>query len=139
MASGAKPTGIGGGGLSPEDINLVLQAAGQNTQMMHNRYAQLGLGVPSTSQFGGDPATAAAAGGSLQYGGAGTAEKTDVAGLQGQAAAALGQLQTQNASNPAIAGTAANQIQNNQSLASLLSGAGFSSGAGSIGGVNQTG
>lgn len=124
MSSGGKGTG-----LSPEDMALIQQALGQNIQMMHNRYAQLGLGVPDPNVFGGDPATAAKAGGNLQYGSPGTAEQTDVAGLQNQAGAALGQLQIANAQNPAVQGSAANIAQGNQSLASLAGQSSFDRGA----------
>jgi hypothetical protein len=138
MGSGAKG-GIGGGGLSPDDINLITQALGQNTGMMDARYAQLGEMQPSPGTFGGNPATAAAAGGSLAGGAKSTANITDDRGLASQAGAALGQLQTANASNPAIAGTAANMQQQNQGLSGLLSQFGFNQGAQSVGGTGGTG
>jgi hypothetical protein len=106
--------GIGGGGLSGADVGLIQQALGQGSQAIHNRYAQLGLGVPS-----GDPAQAAATGQNLHYAGAGTAEQMDVQGLGQLAQAALGQLQNQNANNPAISGSTANQIANAQNLGNL--------------------
>ena len=89
------------------------------TSMIHNRYQQLGLGVPDPSVFGGDPATAAAAGGSLQFGSPGTAENMDISGLGTMANAALGQLQQNNQSNPAIPGSTANIVQSNNQLSQL--------------------
>lgn len=104
--------GSGGGGLSAADMAAIEQALGQNIQQMGNRYQQLGLGVPDPNVFGGDPLQAATAGGSLQWGSEGTAQQFDVMGLQNMADAALGQLQSANQNNPAIAGTPANQLQN---------------------------
>lgn len=115
------------GGLSGADLGLIQQALGFGTQAMHNRYEQLGLGTPDPGVFGGDPATAAKAGGSLAYGGPGTSEIMDVQGLGNLAQAALGQLQTTNQTNPAIPGSAANQQQGLQNLASQQQGTGFSS------------
>lgn len=70
---------------------------------MHNRYTQLGLGTPS----GGSPASAAASGGNLSYGGPGTAEQMDlgqlpslVGGIPGMAAGALGEEQTNALNQP---------------------------------------
>jgi hypothetical protein len=113
----SKGGGTLGSGLSGFDINAIQQALGFGTEMISNRYHQLGLGVPDPNVFGGDPATAAASGGSLQFGSPGTAEKKDVSGLGDIANAALGQLQTTNISNPAIPGTAANVIAQNQQAA----------------------
>jgi hypothetical protein len=121
MAGGKGGGGGGGGsGLSGEDIALLEQAVGQNMQMIHNRYAQLGLGIPS-----GDPAQAAAHGQNLQYAGAGTAENMDIQGQQNILQAALGQLQNANQGNPAIPGSFANQAQNLQQLAGQQYGQGY--------------
>jgi hypothetical protein len=120
--------GSGGGGLSSFDVNAIQEALGMGTQMISNRYQQLGLGNPDPNVFGGDPATAAKAGGSLAFGSPGTAQQMDIGGLGNIANAALGQLQTQNISNPAIAGTPANQIQTNNQLSQLAGQAGQAAG-----------
>jgi hypothetical protein len=107
---------VGGGfGLSGADISLVEQALGLGTEQIHNRYAQLGLGVPS-----GDPATAAASGQSLTSSGPSTMETQDTSGLTQLAQAGLGQLQQANMNNAAIPGSPANAAQNIQQSASSL-------------------
>lgn len=133
--SGGSGKTSGSGGLSDADIAAIQQALGMGTQMISNRYQQLGLGVPDPNVFGGNPATAAGAGGSLQFGSPGTAEQTDIAGLGNMAQAALGQLQTNNISNPAVPGTPANQAFQSSQLGSLGQAAGFNAGT-SGGGVN---
>jgi hypothetical protein len=104
----------GGGGLSSADIGLIEQSLGLGTEAIHNRYAQLGLGVPD-----GDPATAAASGQSLNYAGPSTMEMQDIGGLGNVAQAAMGSLQNTNATNPAIPGSVANQGQNITNLGQL--------------------
>lgn len=137
--------GIGGTpgiGLSGLDFALIEQAHGLGTEAIHNRYQQLGLGVPS-----GDPATAAAGQQSLTSAGPSTMEQTDIHGLGNMAQAALGQIQNTNRSNPAIPGSVANQAQainqqtqdiqqQGQQLNQLAQSAGFNQNIGS--GVNQT-
>ena len=99
-ATGLKSSPTGSGN-SPFDVAAIGQALGQNIQMLHNRYTQLGLGQPldqsgnvaSQSEMVGPQgigALAANSGQSLQYGAPGTAEQTDVSGLQNMAQAALG-------------------------------------------------
>lgn len=112
--SGGKGSGSGGGGLSSADFGLINSAFGMGSEEISNRYHQLGLGIPDPNVFGGNPATAAAQGGSLAYGSPSTMENMDVSGLGQVAQAALGQLQVQNVNNPAISGTPANQIFNAQ-------------------------
>ena len=119
---GSSKTGSGGGGLSSADLGLIQSAFGMGSQEITNRYHQLGLGVPDPNTFGGNPATAAAAGGSLTYGSPGTAENLDITGLGNLANAALGQLQVNNQNNPAISGTTANLIQQNQQAAQFTQG-----------------
>lgn len=109
-----------GGVNSPYDIGAIAAAVGQNISELHNRYSQLGLGVPDPNVFGGDPVTAAAAGGNLQYGSPGSSELTDIAGAGLAGQAALGTLQNQNINNPAILGSAANIQQQNQQTAQNL-------------------
>jgi hypothetical protein len=115
-----------GNGLSDADIQAITQAIGQTQAMFHNRYTQLGEGIPS-----GDPAQAAAAGQSLAYAGPGTAEQTDILGTQQQGQAALGGQQIANAGNPAVPGSFAN-------LQQLSNQAGFGQGVQSVTG-NQAG
>jgi hypothetical protein len=136
---GGAKGGDGGGGLSGFDVNAIQEALGMGTQMISNRYQQLGLGNPDPNVFGGDPATAAKAGGSLQFGSPGTAQQMDIGGLGNIANAALGQLQTQNISNPAIAGTPANQIQTSNQLSQLAGQAGQAAGFASGGTGGNTG
>jgi hypothetical protein len=116
-----------GTGLSDADIQAINAATGQTQQFLHNRYAQLGIGVPS-----GDPAQAAASGTSLAYAGPGTAEQTDILGAAQQGQAALGGQQIANAGNPAIPGSFAN-------LQSLANQAGYGQGVQSITGSANTG
>ena len=127
-------TGSGSGGLSGFDLGAIQQALGQDITMLNNRYQQLGIGVPDPNVFGGDPLTAAQQGGSLAWGSPGTAEQTDISGLNQLANASLGQLQQQNQSNPAISGTPANQIQNIQTANQNTGTAAFGQGAGLSGG-----
>ena len=119
---GSSKTGSGGGGLSSADLGLIQSAFGMGSQEITNRYHQLGLGVPDPNTFGGNPATAAAGGGSLTYGSPGTAENLDITGLGNLANAALGNLQVANQNNPAISGTPANQIQQNQQFGQFTQG-----------------
>ena len=85
---GGGGTVSGPGGLTGADIALAQQALGQNITAIHNRYQQLGLGVPS----GGSPASAAAGGTSLTYGSPSTMEQMDIAGAQDAANALTGEL-----------------------------------------------
>jgi hypothetical protein len=103
---------LSGGGLTPEDFGLVSQAVGLNTQAIHNRYSQLGLGVPS-----GSGQQAAATGTNLQAAGPSTMEGQDIQGAQLQGQALLGQLQ--NANLPAAAAQAASSGGGLSSLGSL--------------------
>lgn len=87
---------LGGGssdqsGLSQFDLNALMQALGLNTEAIHNRYAQLGLGIPS-----GDPIQAAASGQNLHYAGPSTMEQQDIQGANLAANAAAGELETKN-------------------------------------------
>jgi hypothetical protein len=118
---GGSSTVPGFGGLSGADIGLIEQSLGLGTEAIHNRYKQLGLGVPD-----GDPATAAAGGTSLNYAGPSTMEGQDISGLGNVAQAAMGQLQNANANNPAIPGTPASQAQNITQLGQLAGQQGFS-------------
>jgi hypothetical protein len=112
MAGGGKGGGGGGkggggsSGLSPFDTQAIMAALGNAQAEMHNRYQQLGLGVPS-----GDPAQAAASGQSLSYSGPSTMELQDTSQMPSQqgglgqiAQALLGQAQQSNLNNPAIQG-----------------------------------
>ena len=95
---GSGPNLLGGaapGYVDPFSMGGLQQATGSAMEAMHNRYSQLGLGVPS-----GSPQSAAASGGNLSYAGAGTAEQMDlgqlpslVGGIPAQAEATLGQMQ----------------------------------------------
>ena len=120
IGGGGVSTGGGQGGASNFDVGLFNQAVGQNVQELHNRYQQLGLGIPSTSgPGGGDPDRAAAAGQSLTYGGPSTMEQQDVANQQNVLQALIGQQQAANASNPFAPGSPANLgAAANQSAAS---------------------
>lgn len=79
------------------------QATDWASQAVHNTYTQLGLGKPAQGNVGGPHGTAAqaaASGQNLTYGGAGIPERMDlgtfpsmVGGVQGMAAATLGQLE----------------------------------------------
>jgi hypothetical protein len=117
----------GGGGLSGMDFGLLGEALGLGTTGIHNRYEQLGIGVPS-----GDPASAAASGSNLTYSGPSTMETTDIGGLGSLAQAALGQLQVSNINNPAIPGSPANIgqgiQQNAQQTSQGLQDLGFAAG-----------
>jgi len=128
--SGLKAGNSGGGGNSGFDIAAIQQAIGQAIGEIQARYHQLGIGVPSGG-FGSGPsgaaAQAAASGQSLQYGSPSTMEQMDVGGLQQIAQGALGQLQNQNQSNPAIPGTPANTLQNINQQGAGGFGAGFNS------------
>jgi hypothetical protein len=91
-SSGGGGKGGVGSGVSPEAMQMIQQAMGLNMEAIHNRYQQLGLGVP-----GGDPShagqQAAASGTSLQPAGPSTMEQQDIAGQQLQGNAAIGELQ----------------------------------------------
>lgn len=99
-----------GGTQGGVDYGAIQQAVGQNQQMIANRYAQLGLGVPS-----GSASSAAAGGTSLTSAGPSTMQQMDeqFAAEQGQALA--GQLQGQFPGNQNFGGD----------LGSLASSAGF--------------
>lgn len=101
---GGKSGGGGSGGASNFDIGLIEQAIGQNIQALHNRYQQLGIGVPS-----GDPLTAALQGHSLTYAGPSTMEQQDVSAQRNiLGPAAIGQVQANNVRNPFAPGSPAN-------------------------------
>jgi hypothetical protein len=129
FGGGGKIGGTGGPVNSAFDLNAIFEGLGMGTQMIGNRYKQLGLGVPDPGTFGGDPAAAAKAGGSLAFGSPGTAQQMDIGGLFDLSQGALGQLQTQNLNNPAIPGTPANQIQSNNQLTQLAGQANQAAGA----------
>ena len=95
--------GGGSGGASDFDIQALMQAVGQNIEALHNRYAQLGLEVPS-----GDPLTAALHGNSLTGSGPSTMEQQDVAAQRDIGQAAIGQVQAGNVANPFAPGSPAN-------------------------------
>jgi hypothetical protein len=77
----------GPGGLSGADVGLAQQALGQNIGAIHNRYAQLGLGVPA----GGTTAGQAAQGGtSLAYGSPSTMENQDIGNIPTESGGAIG-------------------------------------------------
>jgi hypothetical protein len=91
------------GTVDPFSQALLAQNTGFAEQAMHNRYQQLGLGVPSGGTGAGPhgaAAQAAAGGTSLQYGSPGIPEQMDigsmpslVGGIQGMSEATLGQMQ----------------------------------------------
>jgi hypothetical protein len=94
MGGGGKGGGGGGGmggkggssGTTGADSFFAQQALGQNEQAIHNRYQQLGIGVPS----GGTAAGAASSGGSLTYGSPSTMEKQDIGTLPTESGGAIG-------------------------------------------------
>lgn len=121
-AGGAK-SGSAPGFVDPFSQGLLAQNTGLAEQAMHNRYQQLGLGVPS-----GSAPQAASQGGNLSYGGAGTAEQMDLGmlpsltgGIPGMSAATLGQMQTNALSNATGSGTGKGGFGN---LASSIGGLG---------------
>jgi hypothetical protein len=85
-------TSSGFGGLSQFDVQSIIDAMNTNMAAIHNRYSQLGLGVPS-----GDPKTAAATGTNLQYGGPSTMESQDLEGQSLQGLAGIGMAENQTA------------------------------------------
>lgn len=97
-------------------------AAGNAMQAMHNRYTQLGLGVPS-----GSPQSAAASGSNLSYAGPGTAEQMD-----------LGQLPSLVGGIPAMAEATLGQMQN-AALNQGSGGGGGKGGGGGLGGLGSLG
>lgn len=147
ISGGGKGQTSGGSGLSGFDLAAVQQALGQSISEIEARYKQLGIGIPAGGPDPGGPhglaANAAASGQSLQWGGPGTAEQTDIGGLQNMAQAALGQLQTNNQSNPAIPGTPANTLnqiaQANQAQSNQAFGSGLNTPVGGGTGGAQTG
>lgn len=91
LGRGATPPGT----VDPFSQEALFGAFGNADQAMHNRYTQLGLGVPS-----GSPQQAAASHSNLSYAGMGTPEAMDrsfqpslVGGLGAEASAALGEEQ----------------------------------------------
>jgi hypothetical protein len=102
-------TGVSFGGgpgqpgfVDPFSLGVLGQQTGIAEQAMHNRYSQLGLGVPS-----GSPQDAAKGGTNLQSTGPGTAEQMDlgqlpsqVGGIPAMAEATLGQMQTNALNQP---------------------------------------
>lgn len=92
------------GFVDPFSLGALQTATANSEQMMHNRYRQLGLGVPAQGTQGGPGGTAAqaaASGQSLTYGSPGTPEKMDLGmmpsltgGIPGMALATLGQMET---------------------------------------------
>lgn len=112
----------GGGGLGGGvDLQAITDAVTRAQGNIHNRYAQLGLGIPS-----GDPAQAAKSGTSLSYAGPGTAEQTDIQGAANQGQALAGQLETQFPGGQSFAG--------GLNLASIANLAGFNANSASQGG-----
>jgi hypothetical protein len=84
------------GQVDPFSLAALSAATGNAQTAMHNRYAQLGLGVPS----GGSPQSAGSSGTNLSYGGPGTAEQMDIGsmpsltgGIAGMSEAALGEME----------------------------------------------
>lgn len=110
---GGKGGGGGSGGASNFDIGLLEQAVGQNIEALHNRYMQLGLGVPS-----GDPLQAALHGQSLTYAGPSTMEQQDISAQQQAGQAGIGQVQANNINQPSAPGSPANLnfLANQQNL-----------------------
>jgi hypothetical protein len=106
MSGFTNPFGSGSAGIGqvdPFSLNTLAADTANAQTAMHNRYAQLGLGVPS-----GNPSAAGASGGSLSYGGPGTAEQMDIGsapsltgGIAGMSNATLGQMETNALSNAA--------------------------------------
>lgn len=135
---GKAPTVTGGaGGVSNFDLNLIAQALGQNIDAIHNRYEQLGIGLPSLGT-----------GGSLSYAGPSTMEEQDILGQAGIGNAAIGQLQLSNLNNkfapgsPANIGELASQQAQAQSALGSIAGSQAANnasggGAGNLGGGGQ--
>lgn len=129
--------GGGSGGASNFDIGLFEQAVGQNIEALHNRYMQLGLGVPS-----GDPLQAALHHQSLTYAGPSTMEQQDIAAQQQAGEAGIGQVQANNINNQFAPGSPANinELNNQQNLLANAQGglaglAAANAGGGSTGGT----
>lgn len=88
MGGGGGKGGGGGGGTTGADIGMTRWALGQNEQAIHNRYQQLGLGVPSGGTGGG---RAAAAGGTnLTSTGPSTMEQMDIGTIPTETGGAIG-------------------------------------------------
>jgi len=140
---GGKGGSGGGGGLSGFDFAAIQQALGNSIAEIEARYKQLGIGIPAGGMGppgpGGAAAQAAASGQSLQWGGPGTAEQMDISGLQNMAQAALGQLQTNNQSNPAVPGSPANTLQGIQQANAAGANNAFGAGLNTPISGNQTG
>jgi len=97
-------TGSAPGFVDPFSMGILQQNTGNAMQAMHNRFAQLGLGVPD-----GSPSAAAASGTSLHSTGPGTAEQMDLGqmpsltgGIPGMAMATLGEMQTNALNQPTV-------------------------------------
>lgn len=91
LAGGGGGGGKGGGdsGNTGADAALAQWALGQNIQAIHNRYQQLGLGVPSDTSAGAG-ARAAAAGTNLTYGSPSTMEGQDIGTIPTETGGAMG-------------------------------------------------
>lgn len=121
LGTGAIPPGT----VDPFSQQALFSAFGNADQAMHNRYTQLGLGVPAQGNVGGPGGTAAQAaahGQNLTYGGMGTPEAMDrsfapslVGGLGAEASATLGQEQL----NALNAGNVGNTSKGNSGLGGL--------------------
>jgi len=116
---GGKGGGGGGGGgifggLSPFDVAMAQQAGSQNAEAIHNRYQQLGIGIP-----GGDPMNPT-------YGGASKMKKKNLAQNQHATGATVAEME--NFSRGLPPGTLANLAQQQQQQQNND----FSSGAESI-------
>jgi len=102
------------GSVDPFSMGILQQNTGLAEEAMHNRYTQLGLGVPAQGQSGGPhgaAAQAAASGSNLSYGSPGIPEQMDigtmpslVGGIQGMAEATLGQMQNNALNQPSGGG-----------------------------------
>lgn len=113
FGGGGKTQGTSGN--SAADAAMAQWALGQNEQAIHNRYQQLGIGVPAGGTSG---AQAAASGQNLAYGGPSTMERQDIGtiptesgGAIGVADALLGQLYNPQAAAGLGPGGAISQLQ----------------------------
>lgn len=120
LASGIGGKGGGAGGGGGVDYAAIQQAVGQSQQNIANRYAQLGLGVPS-----GSAAQAAAGGTSLTSAGPSTMQQMDTQFAANQGQALAGQLQSQFPGD-------------SSSLSQLASGAGFNAGTSDTSNTSST-
>jgi hypothetical protein len=91
MGGGGKGGGGGGGksgsGNSPWDTKFAGEALQSNETAIHNRYAQLGLGIPGAGQ---SAAQAAASHSNLTAGGPSTMEQQDIGTIPTETGGAIG-------------------------------------------------